>query len=88
LPVRVDTLSAEQAVPPKFINLYPNPAQSQFFVNASTPTTIQIINSLGQILLTQKVSEGSSTISTTTLPSGIYSFLAEGYKATSLVIKK
>jgi len=68
--------------------LFPNPAQSQFFVNVSTPTTLQIINTLGQVLLTQKVNEGTSINSTATLPSGIYTVLAEGYKATSLVISK
>jgi len=70
------------------ISIYPNPAQSQFSVAISTPTTIQIINCLGQILLTQKVNEGSTSISTAALPSGIYKVLADGFKSSSLVILK
>ena len=64
------------------------PAASQFTMELDKPSTLQIINDLGQVLLTQKVSEGTSTISTASLPSGIYTVLAEGYKATSLVISK
>jgi len=68
--------------------IHHNPATSQFTVAISTPTTLQITNTLGQILLTEKVDEGSTTISTANLPSGIYTVLAEGYEASSLIIFK
>ena len=65
-----------------------NPATSQFTVAISTPTTLQITNILGQVLLTEKVDEGSTTIGTANLPSGIYTVLVVGYKPSSLVILK
>jgi len=60
---------------------------SHFTIEVSNPTTVQVLNALGQVVITQKV-EGTSEISTAHLSSGMYTVLAEGYKATSLVVSK
>jgi len=69
------------------IILYPSPANSHFTIEVSTPTTIQVVNSLGQVVLSQAVAS-TTEISTASLASGMYTVLAEGYKATSLVVSK
>jgi len=82
-----DTTSISIKQNKSFLTLYPNPAKGQFFVNVANPTTVQVLNSLGQVVITQKVA-GITEINTASLPSGLYTVLAEGYKATSLIITK
>ncbi len=53
------------------IIIYPNPTNSTLTINVSMPTTISIINVLGQELLTQKV-QSSETINVSNLENGIY----------------
>jgi len=60
---------------------------SHFTIEVTCPTTVQVLNALGQLVISQAV-EGNSEISTAHLSSGMYTVLAEGYKATSLVVSK
>jgi phosphatidylserine/phosphatidylglycerophosphate/cardiolipin synthase-like enzyme len=69
------------------LNIYPNPAQNYFVIDVEKPTNVQVINSLGQSVLCFTANQ-KTAINTTTLPTGIYSVIAEGYKPTSLVICK
>jgi hypothetical protein len=69
------------------ISIYPNPANSHFTIEVSNPTTVQVLNALGQVVITQKV-VGTTEINTSMLPSGLYTVLAEGYKASSLVVSR
>jgi len=69
------------------LRIFPNPASSHFTIEVTSPTIVQVLNSLGQVVLSQKVS-GTSEISTASLASGMYTVLAEGYKASSLVVSK
>jgi len=69
------------------LSIYPNPATSQFTIQVTSPTTVQVLNALGQVVITQKV-EGTSEISTAGLALGMYTIIAEGYKASSLVVSK
>jgi DNA-binding beta-propeller fold protein YncE len=68
--------------------LVPNPTMSFFKIVIDQATQIEVINSIGQIVFTRKINEGTSTISTASLESGIYRILAEGYKPTTLIISK
>jgi hypothetical protein len=70
------------------LNMYPNPAKEQFTVNVDANTTIQVLNALGQVVISQDVESGSNMINTSSLPAGMYTVLAEGYKASSLVVRK
>jgi len=69
------------------LNAYPNPTNDEFIIEIEKPTNLQIINSLGQVLIQLKVFNNQH-ISTATLPNGMYTLLAEGYKASSLVVRK
>jgi hypothetical protein len=70
------------------LKLFPNPAKDQFFVNVTNPTKIQVLNTLGQVVILQALESGRNVIDNAVLPAGMYTVLAEGYKATSLVISK
>jgi hypothetical protein len=67
--------------------IYPNPATSHFTIEVINPTTIQILNSLGKVVLSQMVSS-TAEINIDSLPSGMYIVYAEGYKTTSLIVSK
>ena len=69
------------------LNVYPNPAKDQFFVNVANPTTLQVLKTLGQVVITQTI-DANTAINTTSLPAGVYTLKAEGFKATSLVVTK
>jgi len=69
------------------IRIYPNPASSHFTIEVSNPTIVQVLNALGQVVITQKVNV-TTEINTSMLPSGMYTVLAEGYKASSLVVSR
>lgn len=70
--------------------MYPNPAKESFTVkfDENLPQTedLQVINSLGQILKSQIIEEGISTIyiSIESIPTGIY-FIKIGGQKTSLL---
>jgi len=69
------------------LKIYPNPATSHFAIEVTSPTTVQVINSLGQVVISQAVND-ISEISTEQLSDGIYTVLTEGFKATNLVVSK
>jgi PKD repeat protein len=58
------------------ITIYPNPASSLIHVELDVlnyyNTTVQITNSLGQIMYTQKIEVSETTINTSNLSTGIY----------------
>jgi len=70
-----------------FLKLYPNPANSYFTIEVANSTTVQVLNALGKLVISQKVS-GTTQLNTSQLASGMYTVIAEGYKATSLVVSK
>lgn len=69
------------------LKIYPNPAASYITIEVKNPTTVQVVNSLGQVVISQAVI-GTSEISTASLATGMYTVLAEGYKASILVVSK
>jgi hypothetical protein len=69
------------------LNVYPNPAKDQFFVNVASPIVLQVLNTLGQVVITQTV-DANTAINTASLPAGVYTLKAEGFKATSLVVSR
>ncbi len=52
--------------------LFPNPADKTIAINTSTETEIQIINTLGMVLLKTTLPAGESIIDIGDLPSGVY----------------
>jgi len=54
------------------INLYPNPAQKEFYLDMPTQAEIFIYNTLGQLQLQKKVDAGINSIDVSHLSSGIY----------------
>jgi len=69
------------------LNVYPNPAKDQFFVNVASPIVLQVLNTLGQVVITQTI-DANTAINTASLPASVYTLKAEGFKATSLVVSK
>ena len=53
-------------------NVYPNPTQGKFFIDVNTEITIQVLDVLGNIVLTENLKEGKHTINIENQLSGIY----------------
>jgi len=62
-------------------NVYPNPANSEvtitYSVKDGSAATVSIINTMGQIVATEKATNGKVVISTANMPSGIYFYTVE-----------
>jgi hypothetical protein len=69
------------------MKIYPNPAQNQFVVEVEKPTKVQVLNSLGQVVMSFDA-ENKTSVDATLLTSGMYTVLAEGYKATNVVVSR
>jgi uncharacterized delta-60 repeat protein len=83
-----DTTSTSFRYNKPALAIYPNPASSQFTIEVSNTTQVQVINALGQVLISQAVDNGKNVINTQSLPSGMYTVLAGGYKAQSLMLRR
>jgi hypothetical protein len=57
--------------------IYPNPSNGELFVETSVEIKIVLINSLGQILRTEKLTPGINTINLNSVTPGIYFFKSE-----------
>jgi beta-glucanase (GH16 family) len=69
------------------LRIYPNPAYNTISIQVDSPTEIKLINTLGQIVLIQTVAE-KPLINISTIPTGIYTLMADGYKTEKIVIRK
>jgi len=69
------------------LRIYPNPAASFFTIQVTDPTTVQVLNLLGQVVISQTVSS-KTDVNTSMLSNGTYVVLAEGFDATRLVVSK
>ena len=64
------------------VNVYPNPAKGYFTISlnyqeANTNAVLTLINGMGQVVLTRQInSNGSNTIPTNNLPTGVYILVA------------
>lgn len=56
-------------------NIYPNPATSQVNISTTKPTSVQIMDVYGRLLLNRDISDGQNTINISALPSGILIFV-------------
>ena len=54
------------------ISVYPNPNNGDFTIETEQETNISITNTLGEIILTQKLQQGKNEINVSNQPSGIY----------------
>jgi len=65
-----ETLSAEELSEIEF-SIYPNPAQNQLFIEGTTPSTVRILNAIGQ-LVDELPYDESNGVSLANLSSGSY----------------
>lgn len=56
-------------------NIYPNPATSEVTISTKVPTSVQVMDLYGRVLIKQDISEGQNTINLSELPSGILIFV-------------
>ena len=66
------SIGIESLTPESSVTIYPNPTSTSITIKTPTTGTINIINSSGQQLLQQKITEPSTTINVNALPSGVY----------------
>jgi len=69
------------------MKIFPNPAENQFVVEVDKPTKVQVLNSLGQVVMSFEA-EDRAIVDASFLASGMYTVLAEGYKAASVVVSR
>jgi len=69
----------------KAIKLYPNPAKDHIVIEVETSTVFTIYDALGKVVLTEEA-EKNGFIDIHSLPAGVYSIRANGYKTTQLVV--
>lgn len=62
-----------------FIKIYPNPVSNFLFIKTSfnQPYKLEIVNSLGQMVMMKSLSQNQETITISDLPNGIYSVIAK-----------
>jgi len=69
------------------LNLYPNPTQTQLNIELNEAANLQIINLLGETLVTKEAVAGNNTIDVSYLDSGVY-FLQVGNKGAVKIVKE
>jgi len=75
------TSSQPEVVQKTMLNVYPNPAKDYFTIEAEQSGKFQLYNSLGQLVLTKAINQGSNiTLEVSVLSSGVYyyNFLSDG----------
>ncbi len=55
--------------------IYPNPAISEVIISTTEPTSVQVMDMYGRLLINQIISEGQNTIDISALPTGILIFV-------------
>lgn len=68
-------IEENSSVPVSELKVYPNPGNGLFniYVSAlSENSSVQVINGLGQLILTQRLRENTAVLNLTSLPKGIY----------------
>jgi hypothetical protein len=84
------TLGVNSIIAPNSVIAYPNPATNELNISFSSkvPVTVTLSNMLGQIVATDNVANGHSTINTTAIPAGVYIFTlnANGERTTGRVV--
>lgn len=71
-----------------FIKLYPNPVIDILFVKTSfnQPYKLEIVNSLGQMVMMKSMGQNKETINVSELPKGIYSVIVK--KGNDILVQK
>lgn len=67
------------------LNFYPNPVTQHLNLIMNNSATIQVVNLLGETVVTQKAVEGHSTLDVSNLKPGIYFLQSENSKAVRFV---
>ena len=57
------------------VRIYPNPASSEVTISTTEPTSVQVMDMYGRVLINQDISEGQNTLEISELPSGILIFV-------------
>ncbi len=72
----------------KTMNIYPNPAATEFKINIDQPMEIRIVNILGETVLMEQAALGESTIDVSSLAPGTYYVLSGNNSSGQLVVVK
>lgn len=56
-------------------NIYPNPATSEVTITTTEPTSVQVMDVYGRLLINRDISDGQNTLNISALPSGILIFV-------------
>jgi hypothetical protein len=56
-------------------SIYPNPATSEVNISTTEPTSVQVTDVYGRLLLNRDISDGQNTINLSELPTGILIFV-------------
>lgn len=70
--VRCVTLSTEEWIQENPVSIFPNPASTELYVEASAGSGYQIVNGLGQVLENGYFHETTNRLNINRLPSGLY----------------
>ena len=54
------------------VSVFPNPADSYFIINNAENSTVNLYNSLGQLVHNENIKQNQQTVSTVNIPSGAY----------------
>ena len=56
------------------VRIYPNPVSDEVTISTTEPTSVQVIDVYGRLLIKEDISKGQNTINLPGLPSGILIF--------------
>lgn len=81
-----ELLSIDEKAANSVMSIYPSPASGTVNVTVASDSEIVIYNTIGQTLLTIKVTAGSNTIDISSLSMGLY-FISDGISTQKLLVK-
>ena len=85
------TVTGEQIITVKNINVYPNPVGNQLsiFSDELKQGVVEIYNNVGQLVLSENITQASNhvTLTTSTLKQGVYFVKVPGFNGTIKVVK-
>ena len=69
------------------VNVFPNPTNGSFTINAPEGGQVAVYSALGQTVATQNVSAGNTTIYLDNVPTGVYTVILSGQTSSYPAVK-